>query len=97
MSKNREAFTNKPGANRVAEMATMYRANIRALVLAVGGEPGNCRGCRAPIYWVPTKTGKTAPYNLDGLSHFADCPKSDRFRKPKGTAAVVENRASPSG
>jgi hypothetical protein len=53
---------------------------IEALLAAVG-EFGKCRGCEAPIYWVMTKRGAPAPYTPQGLSHFADCPAREQFRK----------------
>lgn len=46
------------------------------------GEPGSCRGCNRKIYWVRHRTGKSAPYDHDGTSHFVTCPHADRFRKP---------------
>ncbi len=44
------------------------------------GQAGTCRGCGDPIYWVITKNGKKSPLDADGESHFATCPKADRFR-----------------
>lgn len=37
-----------------------------------------CGGCQRER--VTTKNGKSAPFTADGLNHFADCPKADRFR-----------------
>ena len=53
-----------------------------------------CKGCGANIQWVKTAKGKIMPCNLakvvivtkDGkvvsgfTSHFATCPKADKFR-----------------
>ena len=44
------------------------------------GSRGTCRGCDRPVMWVRHKNGKLAPYTLDGLNHFADCPAAERFR-----------------
>ncbi len=45
------------------------------------GTVGQCRGCRAVVYWVKTKTGKNMPLDPDGEPHFATCPDAARFRK----------------
>jgi hypothetical protein len=57
------------------------RANTLGRLLRTVGDFGECRGCSAIIWWVTTKTGRAAPYNADGTSHFATCPKSDEFRR----------------
>lgn len=54
--------------------------NLDALLRQVG-EPGTCRGCAAPIYWVVHLNGKRAPYTPEGLNHFADCPAQAQFRR----------------
>ncbi len=52
-------------------------AAVRSL-LALSGEPGICRGCGRPIFWIQRK-----PYSTAGVIHFVDCPKRDDFRKKK--------------
>jgi len=42
-----------------------------------------CRSCGARIAWLRTTAGKLAPVNPDGTSHFATCPQSDSWRKPR--------------
>lgn len=42
---------------------------------------GTCRGCRATVYWFITPKGKRSPHDADGVSHFATCPRAQRFRK----------------
>lgn len=46
-----------------------------------------CRSsaCGARIAWFRTPAGKTAPYDLDGVSHFATCVAAERFRRPRST------------
>lgn len=45
-------------------------------------DPGLCRGCGTPIFWVVhKKTQKRVPYTIEGLNHFVDCPERDQFRK----------------
>lgn len=44
--------------------------------------PAKCKDCGAEIRWITNrKTGKNMPINAEGVSHFADCPGADRFRK----------------
>lgn len=54
------------------------------MLLAIVGDKGRCRGCGAEIWWVKTRRGKPAPYDTDGLSHFATCPQAKTFRKHGG-------------
>jgi hypothetical protein len=63
----------------VSEQQTESVKRLLALLQAVG-DPGKCKGCGVPIYWVLHRNGKRAPYTLNGLNHFADCPAADRFR-----------------
>jgi hypothetical protein len=46
------------------------------------GNPGKCSGCGASIYWMKhAQTGKAAPYDPEGSSHFATCPQAARFKR----------------
>lgn len=45
------------------------------------GDLGTCRSCGATVYWRVTSAGKRAPYNPDGISHFATCPQAQTWRK----------------
>ena len=47
------------------------------------GDPGTCRGCRVPIYWITHRNGKKTPYTHAGLNHFIDCPERAQFAKKK--------------
>lgn len=53
-------------------------------MLVIIGRPGICKGCQANVYWVSTRRDALLPYTVDGLPHFADCPKASKFRKKKG-------------
>lgn len=53
--------------------------NIRHLFKQIG-EPGHCQGCGREIVWIVHRNGRRAPYTLEGLNHFADCPKADLFK-----------------
>lgn len=64
---------------------TGYREKVGRLVAALG-EPGTCRSCSRPIWWVKMlKTGKAAPFTDAALNHFADCPFAVKH-KGKGIA-----------
>jgi len=42
-----------------------------------------CHGCTELILWVITRLGRMAPYNRDGISHFATCPVAQSFRRDR--------------
>jgi len=48
-------------------------------------DKGRCKACHKTIYWASTSNGKKMPIcqDLNGkwISHFADCPKSEKFRR----------------
>ena len=74
-----DALTN-PVAQLKQQLEVAHKL-MQALLSQVG-TPAYCKGCGAQIFFVTsTKTGKTMPYNPDGLSHFATCPKAEDFRK----------------
>jgi hypothetical protein len=43
------------------------------------------RSCGARIAWLRTTSGRLAPVNADGISHFATCPQAEDWRKRKAT------------
>jgi len=53
-------------------------AQMKALLKNIG-DPGNCRGCQAEIYWVTHKNGKKTPYTPAGLNHHVDCVAAKQF------------------
>jgi hypothetical protein len=47
---------------------------------------GTCRSCGADVAWARNPvSGKRAPFNLEGVNHFADCPQAAdwRHRQPR--------------
>lgn len=55
--------------------------NIRFLLNMIGTHDF-CKGCGKEIWWVVhPKTNKSMPINSEGLSHFADCPRAEDFKK----------------
>lgn len=67
-------------AARVEAAIEKIKSQIRRLLDQVGRRTA-CSGCGRTIWFVRTAAGKQAPYTDEALNHFADCPKSDRFRK----------------
>jgi hypothetical protein len=53
----------------------------------VRGNISPCCGCGEKVKWVEHASGKVAPYTLDGLNHFRNCPEAERFRKTRRTPA----------
>ena len=41
---------------------------------------GTCSTCGARIVWCLTSKGNRAPFNPDGVSHFATCPQAGEHR-----------------
>lgn len=59
---------------------------LRKSVLALlekYADPDRCKKCGAKMYWILTKAGKASPLNVEGVSHFADCPHAPTFRRKK--------------
>jgi hypothetical protein len=57
---------------------------LQALIKIIG-QPATCSGptCKAQIWWIKTKSGKSMPINGMGEPHWADCVDRDTFRKEK--------------
>ena len=55
-----------------------------ALIKSCGREE-RCRGatCEATIYFIRTKAGKQAHYDLDGTTHYATCPDSKSLQQKR--------------
>lgn len=62
-------------------------------LLKVIGNPGQCRGCGAIIFWAHTKLNKPTPLNPDGTTHWATCPKERMFRKQEADKAIQKRRS----
>ena len=57
-------------------------ARLRALLETVAILQRPCRFCGKPLYFVPTRAGKIAPYTAEGRNHFEDCPHFRRAAAP---------------
>lgn len=57
-----------------------YRDVIAKLMNSIGADAGECKSCRAPLFWIVTKNGKKAPIDRDGLNHFGSCPNAQAHR-----------------
>lgn len=60
-----------------------FARGLMVNLLSQVGDHGICKGCKAEIYWVQHRNGKRAPYDPDGVNHFATCPQAHHF-KTKG-------------
>ena len=60
-------------------MSDKPKANIVRMLNSLT-EPTKCRGCGRAIWFVKTKHGKLAPFTDEGVNHFSDCEKADKFR-----------------
>jgi hypothetical protein len=57
-----------------------------AVALPAGWTADNlarCRSCKAEVIWAVHDSGKRAPFDMDGSSHFATCPQADYWRKAR--------------
>lgn len=61
-------------------------ARIEALLHAIATDERPCRRCGAHLAFVRHANGRTAPYTLDGVNHFANCPNATEFRAPNAAA-----------
>lgn len=66
----------------MTECALAYRATILDLLQRIGSAD-TCQ-CGEPIFWVTHASGKRAPYNHNGLIHFATCPTKFAHRRTGG-------------
>ena len=64
---------------------------LRALLETVAVEKRPCRFCGKPLYFVPTRAGKVAPYTAEGRNHFEDCPRFQRAPAPKEQQRLFES------
>lgn len=54
------------------------RKRFRTVFTAMGAQQRECKLCKRPIWFL----GKN-PFSDDGVSHFADCPEAEKFRREK--------------
>ncbi len=71
-----------PAPPAAARKLPSFEERIVELLSHVGN-PGRCRGCDAPIFWVRHKNGKIVPYSEAGVIHFVDCPEAQRFKRQR--------------
>lgn len=45
--------------------------------------PGECRSCKAPMWWVLTRKGKKMPVNEDDTCHWETCPQAKEWRRER--------------
>ena len=54
---------------------------LRRLLELTAEDSRSCKACGALLFFVRHRNGKTAPYTVDGLNHFLNCPQADQFRR----------------
>lgn len=45
------------------------------------GEPGQCKACLAPLYWVLHRNGVRCPYDENGRPHPVTCPQVNQTKE----------------
>ena len=59
-------------------------AEIRRIIRNGNPLVKQCSGCPATMFMIPhPNTGNLHPWNADGKSHYATCPKAKEFRRAK--------------
>lgn len=86
--KIKKAITDKPfdrcigcRDEAVKEIQKAADEEIETRIRKLGTEIVKCKRCGQEIFFIRTKNGKSMPTILKLLSHFADCPSADEFRK----------------
>jgi len=64
---------------------------MATLLNLVAEETRPCKGCGIQVAGVLHRNGKLAPYTLDGMNHFINCPKAEQFRNKKAAAHAGAN------
>jgi hypothetical protein len=59
-----------PIEKRMADLLTLTAYEIRP-----------CKACGERLFFVRHNTGKVAPYTIEGINHFVNCPQADRFKR----------------
>ena len=54
---------------------------IENRIIKLGANITDCKKCGKKIFFISTKMGNLMPTNLNLISHFADCPNANEFRK----------------
>lgn len=49
--------------------------------LQIKGMKSRCKSCGRRIVFHETHKGKLAPFTMEGVNHFVDCPGAEKFRK----------------
>ncbi len=80
-------FDRKKKEEQVAEpnLPTIEK-RMATLLMLIAEEVRPCKGCGQQLAFVKHKNGKLAPYTIEGLNHFLDCPKAEEFRRQKAAA-----------
>lgn len=69
----------------VAELPSIEQRMATILNL-VAEEIRPCKSCAIQLAFVRHRNGKVAPYTLDGINHFINCPAAEEYRRKKAAA-----------
>jgi hypothetical protein len=76
-----EAIGLEAGGRAIHRLAQLHQAEARIEELVERiGSAGVC-GCGKEIYWLRHRNGVNAPYDRNGVNHFATCPKRGEYRR----------------
>jgi hypothetical protein len=60
---------------------------LRRLLELTAEESRTCKACGTLLFFIRHRNGIRAPYTVDGLNHFLNCPQASQFRKAAGARA----------
>ena len=63
---------------------------LRSLLELTAVETRQCKACGTLLFFVQHRNGKIAPYTIEGVNHFSNCPQAARFKKGSGHAAATQ-------
>jgi hypothetical protein len=69
--------------DKALELIERRNKALKLLFKNIGAAESQCRRCGATIYFIGHTNHAVAPYDADGINHFATCPYAKEFRKKK--------------
>ena len=72
------------------------RSNIVMLLNQVGDQ-SKCKRCGTMIWWMESKSGKSAAYNCEGQYHFSECPMAGGCEPSTPPAPALDRKSLAAG
>jgi uncharacterized protein with PIN domain len=69
-----------PPSKEVGALPSLEQ-RIESLLTHTAQEIRPCKACGARLAFVRHNNGKLAPYTVDGLNHFINCPQASSFKR----------------